>query len=269
VESDVTEVTGRSIPASGLRLVVASYNIHGCVGTDRQHNTTRVAKVIRELGADVLGLQELHAYGVEPDPTDEIQFLAAVSGFEVVTGTTFVGPRGAYGIALFSRYPILAVRRIDLSVPPREPRCALDVDVTIDRQTLRVITTHLGLAPWERRLQVRRLTEAIVRDPSRLTVVLGDVNEWFHLSRTLRRLGAHFGRSSTVRTWPSWRPFFALDRIWVHPPEALVSVWAHTSPTARYASDHLPLVGVIETVWPHAPQPVGGESSLPPEVGLL
>jgi endonuclease/exonuclease/phosphatase family metal-dependent hydrolase len=264
----VTEVRSRGAPAVGPRLVVASYNIHGCVGTDRRHDTARVARVIREIGADVLGLQELHAHGATPDPTDEIQLLAAVSGFEVVTGTTFVGPRGAYGIALFSRYPVLAVRRIDLSVPPREPRCALDVDVTIDHRTIRIITTHLGLAPWERRIQVQRLTAAIVRDPSRLTVVLGDINEWFHLSRTLRQLGAHFGRSSTVRTWPSWRPLFALDRVWVHPPEALASVWAHASPTARRASDHLPLVGTIETVWPDAPQSVEAVSSLPPGVGL-
>jgi len=110
-----------------------------------------------------------------------------------------------------------------------------------------VITTHLGLTPWERRIQVQSLTEAIAQDPSRLTVVLGDINEWFSPARTLRQLGKHFGQSSTVRTWPSRRPLFALDRIWVHPPEALASVWAHNSPTARRASDHLPLVGVIKT----------------------
>jgi endonuclease/exonuclease/phosphatase family metal-dependent hydrolase len=49
-----------------------------------------------------------------------------------------------------------------------------------------------------------------------------------------------------VRTWPSRRPLFALDRIWVHPPGALASVRAHASATARRASDHLPLVGMIE-----------------------
>ena len=185
---------------SRVRLVIASYNIHGCIGTDKRHDTTRIAKVMREIDADVLGLQELHAHGVGPDPTDEVKFLAAVSGFEVVTGTTFAGPRGAYGIALFSRLPVLAFRRIDLHVPPREPRCALDVDIAVDGSVIRVITTHLGLAPWERRIQVQRLTESIVRDPSRLTVVLGDINEWFSLARTLRQLGEHFGRSSTVRT---------------------------------------------------------------------
>jgi len=146
------------------------------------------------------------------------------------------------------------VRRIDLHIPPREPRCALDVDVAVDGRAIRVITTHPGLAPWERRLQVQRLTEAIVRDPSLLTVVLEDINEWFFLARTLRHLGAPFGQSSRARTWPSWQPLFALDRIWVHSPEALAAVWVHTSPTARCASDHLPLVGMIKVVRPDAHQ---------------
>jgi phospholipase D1/2 len=250
----VTKVIRSGAPASRSPLVVASYNIHGCIGTDRKHDTTRVARVIREINADVLGLQELHAHGVGADPSDEIKLLTAMSEFEVVTGTTFVGPRGDYGIALFSRLPVLAVRRIDLHVPPREPRCALDVDVAVGHDVLRVITTHLGLAPWERRLQVQRLTEAIVRDPSRLTVVLGDINEWFFLAHTLRHLGAHFGQSSRARTWPSWQPLFALDRIWVHPPEALAAVRVHISPTARAASDHLPLVGIIKVVRPEAHQ---------------
>jgi len=248
VRPGVTKVIGPDTTLSRPHLVIASYNIHGCIGTDRKHDTTRIARVIREINADVLGLQELHAHGVGPDPSDEIQLLAAVTEFEVVTGTTFVGPRGGYGIGLFSRLPVLAVRRIDLHVPPREPRCALDVDVAVDGGAIRVITTHLGLAPWERRLQVQRLTASIVRDPSRLTVVLGDINEWFFLAHTLRHLGAHFGQSSKARTWPSWQPLFALDRIWVHPPEALATVRVHTSPTARCASDHLPRVGMIKVV---------------------
>lgn len=232
------------------QLVLASYNIHGCVGTDRRHDRARIAQVIHEIGADILGLQELHAYGVGFPPTDEIQYLAKASGYVAVTGTTRIGPRGGYGIALFSRCPVLEVRRLDLSVLRREPRCALDVDLAVGGGTIRVITTHLGLAPWERREQVRRLTATIVRDPGRLTVILGDINEWFHLARTLRQLGAHFGRSSAVRTWPSVWPLFALDRIWVHPPEALTCVWAHTSAAARRASDHLPLVSLVAPVWP-------------------
>ncbi|MGE3539761.1 MAG: endonuclease/exonuclease/phosphatase family protein [Candidatus Tectimicrobiota bacterium] len=242
------------LPASS-RPVLASYNIHGCIGPDKQYDRRRIATVLREINADILSVQELHAHGVGPETGDEVAFLTAVAGGEVVLGTTFTGGRGAYGIALFSRLPILAVRRIDLHVPPHEPRCALDVDLAVDCGTLRVITMHLGLRPWERRLQVQRLNESIEPNPQRLTVVLGDSNEWGFLARPLRLLETRFGPSSRVRTWPSWRPLFALDRLWVQPREALAAVWAHTSPTARRASDHLPLVGLLDIIPPGALHP--------------
>jgi endonuclease/exonuclease/phosphatase family metal-dependent hydrolase len=119
--------------------VVASYNIHGCVGTDRRHDTNRIAEVIRELDAEVLGLQELHAPGVDAASSDDPVSSGRI-GFEV-SGTTLVGPRGDYGIALFSRYPIRAVRRIDLSVPPREPRCA-STSMSLSTTARSVLTTH-------------------------------------------------------------------------------------------------------------------------------
>ena len=40
-------------------------------------------------------------------------------------------------------------------------------------------------------------------------------------------------------------PVFALDRIWVHPHTALVTMAPHASAAARQASDHLPLTADI------------------------
>jgi endonuclease/exonuclease/phosphatase family metal-dependent hydrolase len=37
-------------------MIVASYNVHGCVGADRQFSPARVAEVIRELRADLVAL---------------------------------------------------------------------------------------------------------------------------------------------------------------------------------------------------------------------
>jgi endonuclease/exonuclease/phosphatase family metal-dependent hydrolase len=37
----------------------------------------------------------------------------------------------------------------------------------------------------------------------------------------------------------------ALDRIWVHPVSALVGLRAHRSRLARWASDHLPVLGEV------------------------
>ncbi len=49
------ERRGRNI----LRLSVASYNIHRCVGTDRLYLPRRTAEVIRGVDADLIGLQEV------------------------------------------------------------------------------------------------------------------------------------------------------------------------------------------------------------------
>jgi endonuclease/exonuclease/phosphatase family metal-dependent hydrolase len=48
----------------------------------------------------------------------------------------------------------------------------------------------------------------------------------------------------TPRPWsfPATLPLLALYRIWVHPNELLLDLLAERSPTARAASDHLPIL---------------------------
>jgi len=48
--------------------MVASFNIHACVGRDRRRDVDRIAEVIRELNADIVGLQEVDSrFGVDSD----------------------------------------------------------------------------------------------------------------------------------------------------------------------------------------------------------
>jgi endonuclease/exonuclease/phosphatase family metal-dependent hydrolase len=72
------------------------------------------------------------------------------------------------------------------------------------------------------------------------------LNEWFLWGRPLRWLRKIFGKTPARPTFPAWFPIFALDRIWVHPVSALISLDVHKSPLARIASDHLPVKAVIE-----------------------
>src|SRR5580692_3119467 len=51
-----------SVAGSGA-ITVATYNIHRCVGLDRIRDPARIANVIGELDADVIGLQEVDARG--------------------------------------------------------------------------------------------------------------------------------------------------------------------------------------------------------------
>src|SRR5947207_2631743 len=110
---------------------------------------------------------------------------------------------------------------------------------------MRVVGTHLGLRPGERREQVRRLLAAIERDVPHPTVLMGDLNEWFLWGRPLRWLHAYFGYTKTPVTYPAFFPVFALDRIWIKPPTRMNELTAFNTAASRAASDHLPLRAVI------------------------
>jgi endonuclease/exonuclease/phosphatase family metal-dependent hydrolase len=231
-------------PAEPARVVVASYNIHKCVGVDRRRDPRRTASVIEALGADVIALQEVDSWpGAGAEPA-QMEFLAHIVGLEAISGPTIERVDGHYGNALLTRLPVREVRKLDLTVYRREPRGALDVDLDVHGTPLRVIATHLGLLPSERRHQVQRILE-VVSHSERVTVLLGDINEWFVAGRPLRWLHQRFGRGAGGRTYPSWLPVFKLDRIWVHPQESLGRFRVHAGKTTRRASDHLPVTAEI------------------------
>lgn len=223
------------MPESCLR--IASYNVHGCVGTDGRKDAARIAQVIQELGCDTVGLQEVDY---------RLDYIAQRVGMAVVPGLTLLRHDGPFGNALLTTRKILDVRRLYLGYGRREPRNALDVDLDVCGEKLRVIVTHLGLFAAERRWQVRKLVE-LVRETEEHLVVLGDINEWLPLSRPLRWLNRLLGHSVADRSFPSRWPLVALDRVWVRPRPALLALKAHRSPLAVIASDHLPVKAIVAT----------------------
>jgi len=227
------------------RLRVASYNIHECVGGDGRRDPARIAAVLREIDADIIGLQEVDARPSATSESMQMEYLASTLGLHAVAGPTLQRSNGEYGNALLTRRPVLDVRKIDLTVYRREPRGALDVDLDIDGAAVRVVVTHLGLLPGERRTQVRRLVDLLGESRSDVVILCGDINEWFAVGRPLRWLHARLGRTGGIATFPAAFPVFALDRIWVHPRTALAGLTAHATPVARQASDHLPLLADI------------------------
>lgn len=227
-----------------MKLVVASYNIHGCVGSDGRLDAQRTVGVIREVAPDVVALQEVYTRAGASG--DFLAALAEATGMRAVAGPTLVRERGHYGNVLLTRLPLRAVRRLDLSLVDREPRGALDVDLDAGGVALRVVATHLGLHPWERRFQIRHLLAELAARKTYPVALLGDINEWFAWGRPLQWLHAHFGRPPAPATFPARLPLLALDRVWLLPRRCLSGVRAHRSPLARQASDHLPLVAEVE-----------------------
>lgn len=224
-------------------LTIATYNIHGAVGCDGKFNPGRVAAVLQEINADIIALQEVPLGGTRTP--NVLNLLQEATGFVAAEGPACDRPERRYGNAVLTRYPILSLRSIDPSFGSREPRGALDADVNCHGHLLRVVATHLGLRPAERRDQIRRLLQ--VFDTEEMPVILlGDINEWFVWGRSLRWLVSHFQAVPAPKTFPSRHPLFALDRIWIRPRHRLVHVEVHATPLARIASDHLPLVAHID-----------------------
>lgn len=229
-------------------LRISSYNIHRCVGRDGALDVARVARVIHELGCDIVGLQEVDNLSDGRHDSMQLDFLAHASQMEAVAGHTIVNHLGSFGNALLTRHRIVAVRRHDFSYGRLEPRGALEVDLDVGGEQVLVIVTHLGLRPRERRFQVQRMLR-LLHDvhADRMVVVLGDINEWLPLGRPLRWLHGILGHAPAERSFPAWLPLFALDRVWVRPRHTLLAFATHRSPTARIASDHLPVKALVAT----------------------
>lgn len=228
------------------RLRVASYNIHRCQGSDGQYRPDRIRQVIHELDAQVIALQEVET---GRQHGELLEYLVGERDWNIIEGPTLERNTGRYGNAVLTSLPVISHRARDLSFGRREPRAAIDLELDSGGRPIRLIATHLGLMPGERRHQTRQLLDWIGppndrRD--RITLLVGDLNEWFLWGRPLRWLKAWFGGMPARPSFPARWPLFALDRIWVHPGSQLLDIQVIRTPVARQASDHLPVVGTLK-----------------------
>jgi endonuclease/exonuclease/phosphatase family metal-dependent hydrolase len=226
-----------------MRLKLVSWNVHGCVGTDGEFSPERIAEVLAGLAPDLALLQEVgDNAGIHP-PIDQANVLAHQLGLTCAVGITIRTSRHGFGNCTLSRLPILDSESVDLSFAGREPRLGLRVVVGRDELRLTTLNVHLGLGADERRHQLSQLLPVI--DCARPLILAGDFNDFppgpvtFTLHHRLRDVSAKIAKR---RTWPSRFPLLRLDRIYLSPEVRIGEVRIDRSPSARLASDHLPVV---------------------------
>jgi endonuclease/exonuclease/phosphatase family metal-dependent hydrolase len=225
------------------RIKIASYNIHGGLGRDGHVVPKRIVRVLAEVDADVVALQEVEARATG---FDMLAYLSNETGMEAIAGPTLLRETGDYGNGLLTRHRVVTTHRLDVSIAKCEPRGALDVEFDCGGWPLRVLATHLGLRPGERREQTRMLLRALEDQRPVATVLMGDLNEWYLWGRTLRWLHAHFEQTPSPATFPTRFPLLALDRIWVKPRRLLRRLATHRTPLSQIASDHLPVIAELD-----------------------
>ncbi len=242
---------------------VMSWNLHSMQGADGRRDPERIARVIEDVRPDVAGLQEVGLAGAPGAPEDPAEYLGGLVGMRGAFGPTMSDRLGsAYGNAVLSRHPILAVRNYDLSVPGREPRGCVRADVELEGARVHFFAAHLGLHWRERRRQAAQLLSAdILRDAALAypLVLVGDFNSLSNRSavpRWLRRqlVDAAISARNEAPTVPSRFPLLRLDHCYVGAALRVVSVDVLRTAAVRRASDHLPVVVELE-VRPEARRP--------------
>lgn len=232
-------------PPADAQLRVMTYNIHACVGGDRRYDPERILTILRDVDADIVALQEVG--GFMHGELEQAHFFERKLDMRAVIGHNRFRRSVSFGNVLLVRRDIEIedMSLVDLSVVPFERRGAIDCVLRTRIGPVRIIATHLGLLLRERRKQIEIIAGRLRERQQPITLILGDFNIFGPERRRLRRIGAP-QILPKLYSFPARRPMMSLDRIWSIPNDRLVKLDRYRTPLSRLASDHLPLVGLID-----------------------
>lgn len=231
---------------------IATYNIHKGRGMDGRVRIERILRVLREVEADIVTLQEVTNHQERRPEEHQARYLAEQLGYFYSVGETRKHREAAYGNVTLSHWKFEAVSHINLSVAGREPRGALRTDIRVGNEILHIFNVHLGTAVRERRTQARLIDQHLLKalDVSGHRIVMGDFNDWNHglVSKTLSSefhltdLAEHLPRT---RGYPALLPLLHLDHIYLDHELKIEKARFHRNRLTLMASDHLPLVADV------------------------
>lgn len=237
---------------AALHFRIASYNTHKCRGIHGTISPDRVIRVIEELEADILCLQEIvDAEGGTGKFDQAWRISRAFPKLNVAFGETRPLHGGRYGNMLLTRFPITEAHKHDITKSTREERgvlhCVIDVGKGLK---VNVFNVHLGTGYMERRRQIEVLIGPEILEQPELSgprIVIGDFNEWTR-GLTTKLLQQNFlshrprRNLRSARTYPGVLPILSLDHCYYEPPLDMESTKIWRSRRALIASDHLPLI---------------------------
>lgn len=220
-------------------LKLMTYNIRHGKGLDNKVRIERIADVIEQSQADIVGLQEVDRYQVRSGFKDQVQLLADRLGMYSAFSRSIRMGFGEYGNALLSRYPLtnVRVRRLPST---KETRSLLLADVTIGGDKVTAAVTHLGLSAKDHKRQPPFIQHILMRSSNPI-VLLGDFNMEASDSH-LQALKKKFPELTPAEPDPTFLDGSSIDHIYTNLPLSHYSVYTISS----QASDHVPLVGDIE-----------------------
>lgn len=224
-----------------MRLRVASYNIRKAVGLDRRRDPERILTVLKEVGADIVALQEADRRFGQRHSCLPLAMIDDHGLYKPVPLDTRPDSIGWHGNALLVRKEVEVRDAAIVPLPTLEPRGAIRADLVIGGRDVRVVGMHLDISGIRRRQQVRTILAHVEACPHRCpTVLMGDLNEWSPTGGALREF-AGCQILAPGRSFHSRQPMAMLDRIILSGPVRADASGVHHSALSARASDHLPV----------------------------
>jgi endonuclease/exonuclease/phosphatase family metal-dependent hydrolase len=234
-------------PAFQKNLRVMTYNIHVGVGMDKKLDLKRIADVITREHPDLVGLQEVDRGVARTQRKDEIVELAKLTRMEYAFAYNLAYQGGQYGVAVLSRFPIMAIdhRRYG-NTREKERRGMIRVEVNAHGRTINFVNTHLDYQYEDGRVfEAKQLLEALngIKGP---LIVVGDFNDLpgdeAHqiMISMFRDAWVESGATGDGLSYPADKPAKRIDYIFYRAGDRIRATRAWT--INSLASDHLPVV---------------------------
>jgi endonuclease/exonuclease/phosphatase family metal-dependent hydrolase len=237
-----------SSPLPAERLTVLSYNIHHGEGTDGKVDLDRIARVIRDSGADLVALQEVDNRTTRTGGVDQTAELARLTGLHGRFARQIDYQGGTYGQAVLSRWPIddLKIHLLP-GEPEREQRIAAEARLSVEGRPMTFVTTHLNHQSEPNRIQQAERINAILAQTNMPAILAGDLNATPE-SAPLQILASAWTTATPEPrpSFPSEAPARQIDFVLTRPAGAFTVVESRVL-DEPVASDHRPLRVVLDT----------------------
>ncbi len=246
-------MSNESLPGKERLLRVMSYNIHHANPPSRPDSIDipAIVRTIKAQNPDIVALQEIDADTERSGPGNQAEIVADSLGMNVYFGKSIDFEGGDYGVAVLSKFPISEGTVHRLPTEPGtngEKRILTTVKVALTDDTfIRFGSTHLDSQKEDtNRLRQIKEIQRIASEDDLPMIIAGDFNAPPD-SEVINILDQAFKRtcSNCEPTIPVDHPEKAIDFI-AFRPEKSFKVVDHKVIDETYASDHLPIVAILE-----------------------
>lgn len=240
------------IAVAAQEFTIMQWNIHIGIDMHGKYNLLRQAEVILEHDPDIVVLNEVDKNCPRTGCADQAKELGLLTGmFSSFGGARILPPEGLYGNAILSRYRVTPVRTWFVPHAPDETRACTLWRIEA-KQPFYVLGTHLSYqqVPEIEKIRIQsldRIFEIIDQEvKDQPVVIIGDLNSEWRSAPIEHMLAKGWIFAGNNPSFPAPKPKRVLDYFAVRKNDTAITIKKHYPVDEKVASDHIPLVTVIE-----------------------